>query len=88
MKLTSMEFRHLASCLAGFFFGTISILLEVFRPSLTLLCPGIHSGVFSLYLEHRGSQKGAAKAKNALFYSLCVLYALSVAIIIGDIVYA
>jgi len=40
-----------------------------------------------MYLQHRGSQKGTDKAKNFLFYALCVLYALSTATFILDILY-
>ena len=38
-----------------------------------------------MYLQHRGSQQGTNKAKNILFYALWVLYALSAATGIIDL---
>ena len=35
--------------------------------------------MFLMYLQHRGSQQSTDKAKNILFYALCVLYALTAA---------
>ena len=47
--------------------------------------PGLYSGIFAMYSRHRGSQKSTDRAKNVLFYALCVLYALTTATIIVDI---
>ena len=47
--------------------------------------PGLYSGIFVMYLQHQGSQQSTDKAKNILFYALWVLYALSTATIIIDI---
>ena len=48
--------------------------------------PGLYSGIFSMYLQHRsGSQQNTDRANNILFYALWVLYALSVATSIIDI---
>ena len=38
-----------------------------------------------MYLEHHGSRQSTDKAKNSLFYALWVLYALSAATSIIDI---
>ena len=46
--------------------------------------PGLYSGIFVIYLQHRGSPKSTDRAKNVLFYALLVLYALTTAIIIVD----
>ena len=47
--------------------------------------PGLYSGIFAMYLQHRRSQQSTNRANNILFYALWVLYALSVAISIIDI---
>ena len=47
--------------------------------------PGLYSGIFAIYLQHRGSQQSTDRAKNILFYALSVLYALTTATIIVDI---
>ena len=46
---------------------------------------GLYSGIFAIYLAHRGSRQSTDKAKNILFYALCVLYALTAATNIIDI---
>ena len=38
-----------------------------------------------MYLQHRGPQQSTDRARNILFYALCVLYALAMAISIIDI---
>ena len=88
MELTFIEFDYLGRCLEGFFFGMISVA----KPKLLLAkavqrcaIPGIYSGIFAMYLQHRGSQQGTDRAKNILFYALWVLYALSVATSIIEI---
>ena len=47
--------------------------------------PGLYSGIFAIYLQHRGSQQGTNRANNILFYALWVLYALTTATIIVHI---
>ena len=46
--------------------------------------PGLYSGIFAMYLQHRGSQQSTDRANNILFYALRVLYALTMATIIVD----
>ena len=46
--------------------------------------PGLYSGIFAMYLQHRGSQQSTDRANNILFYALWVLYALTTATIIVD----
>ena len=45
---------------------------------------GLYSGIFAIYLQHCGSQQSTDRAKNILFYALWVLYALTTATIIVD----
>ena len=47
--------------------------------------PGIYSGIFAIYLQHCGSQQSTDRPKNILFYALWVLYALTMATIIVDV---
>ena len=48
--------------------------------------PGLYSGIFAVYLQHRGSQQSTDKAQNmVIFYSLWVLYALTATTMIVDI---
>ena len=88
MELTPSNFVYLGRCLEGFFFGMISVA----KPKLLLAkavqrcaIPGIYSGIFAMYLQHRGSQQGTDRAKNILFYALWVLYGLTTATIIVDV---
>jgi len=46
---------------------------------------GLYSGIFAMYLQHYGLQQSTNKANNILFYALSVLYALTVAVGIIDI---
>ena len=84
MELTSTDFGILGFCLEGFFFGTISVNSQAQVAKAVEHCPipGLYSGIFAIYLQHHQSTD---KAKNILFYALSVLYALSAATSIIDI---
>src|ERR1700735_5350564 len=86
MELDLKDCERLAKCLEGFFFGTISVNshAQVAKAVQHYPIPGLYSGIFAMYLQHHGSQQSTDKAKNILFYALCVLYALSSATIIID----
>ena len=47
--------------------------------------PGLYSQIFSMYLQHYGSQKSTDRAKIIFLYALWVLYGLTMATIIVDI---
>ena len=87
MELTSGDFEYLGRFLEGFFFGTISVnsQAQVTKAVQHFPIPGLYSGIFAMYLQH---QQSTDKAKNILFYALWVLYALSAATIIVEIVIA
>ena len=77
--LTAFKLHRPGLCLEGFFFGTISLssqgpVVKAVQHSLIL---GLYSGIFAMYLHH-GSQS-TDRARNILFYALCLLYALAVA---------
>lgn len=81
MYLISLDFSYLGLCLEAFFYGTISIR----RPVMPLISiPGIYSAIFFMYLRYH-VQRGSDRVKNVLFIAICVLYVLSFAIIILDI---
>ena len=46
---------------------------------------GLYSGIFALYLQYHSSKKETDNATQNIFYALCVLYVLSVALIALDI---
>src|SRR5271154_817914 len=49
--------------------------------------PGLYSGIFAMYLQYHQLKKdstGQGKAKTILFYALCALYVLSLAVISLD----
>ena len=75
-------------CLEGFFFGMISVnyQAQIAKAVQHFPIPGLYSGIFAIYLQHCASQQSADRAKNILFYALWMLYALTTATIIIDIV--
>ena len=87
MKLTMAEYTFIGLCVEGFLYGKISHCGSCFKKcdiiaiSLRL---GLYSGIFAMYLQHHSSKKGTHGTKNILFFSLCVLYVLSVATVITD----
>ena len=48
--------------------------------------PGLYSGIFTMYLQHHGSQQSTDRAKTILFYALWVLYVLTAATAIVDVI--
>ena len=87
MELISGNFDYLGKCLEWFFFGMISVNWQAQVAKAVQHCSisGLYSGIFAIYLQHRGSQQGTNRANNILFYALWVLYALTMATIIVDI---
>ena len=87
MELTLTEFGYLGFFLEGFFFGMISVNCQVQIAKVVQHCliPGLYSGIFAMYLQHRESQQSPDRANNIFFYALSVLYALCMATIIVDI---
>ena len=47
--------------------------------------PGLYSGIFVMFLQHCGSQQSTDRAKIIFLYALWVLYGLTMATIIVDI---
>ena len=91
MKVDVLDFYRLGMCLAGFLFGTVSV-LQLFTSSPNCLkltpppSPGLYSGIFAIYLQCRvSSHKDTDSRQNILFYALSLLYVLSLVIIALDI---
>src|ERR1700735_3102039 len=88
MALKHDELLYLSGCLGGFFFGTLSafhlsrLKSEASKAVKHYPVPGLYSGIFALYLQYHGSQKGTNKTRNILLYTLSVLYILSVTTIV------
>ena len=66
--------------------------LSTVKPKLLLakavqhcFIPGFYSGIFAIYLQHHGSQQSTHRTNNILFYALWVLYALTMATSIVEI---
>ena len=91
-SLNGFEFYYLAKSLEGFFFGEMSYNCW-HAPSNKQLWNypilGIYSGIFAIYcwLHYQASNKETDKAKsNIIFYALSVLYVLSVALFIIELI--
>ena len=73
-------------CLEGFFFGKIYVLLCVLTRTLSKelqLGLGVYSGIFAMYLQCPSKDPRTA---TIIFYVLCLLYVLSMANAVSDIV--
>ena len=67
------------------YLSTVKLKLLLAKAVQRCFIPGFNSGIFVIYLQHRGSQQSTDGAKNILFYALWVLYTLTTAIIILEI---
>ncbi|KAF8811928.1 hypothetical protein BYT27DRAFT_7240149 [Phlegmacium glaucopus] len=47
---------------------------------------GLYSAIFFLYIQHQTSKEGIDKTRNILLYPLCILYILSTATLVLDII--
>ena len=87
LDLTAFKLHPLGLCLEGFFFGTISLNSQGQVAKAVEYCPilGLYSWIFAMYLQNHGSPS-TDRARNIIFYALCLLYALAVATYIMAIV--
>ena len=86
--ITAQEAYYIGLCLEGFFYGKIYVLCALTCITLAeevqlFLGLGIYSGIFVMYLQCRSNN---SKTTTVLFYALCVLYVLSTATIVCDLV--
>ena len=86
--ITITEATFVGICLEGFFYGKIFV-LWLFILTCTLakkkIIPGLglYTGIFAMYLQ---CPPNKTRTATILFYALCVLYVLSIAAIVGDLV--
>ena len=80
--ITQEEFNVLSMCVEGFLYGKISVLcakeVQLF-PGL-----GIYSGIFAIYFKLQFASKDS-RTTTIIFYALCLLYVLSTATVISDL---
>ena len=82
-NLTTLDIFWKASSLVRYL-STVKLKLLLAKAVQCCAIPGIYSGIFGIYLQHRGSQQGTNRANNILFYALWVLYALTTATIVVE----
>ena len=83
---TALEVSTLLMCLEGFLYGKKSVLctLTCTHTKEVQLFPvlGIYSGIFAIYLQHSSKESRTA---TIIFYALCLLYVLSAATVVSDL---
>ena len=87
-KFTVGEAQFISLCLEWFLYGKISVLCAL-NCTVTLakevqLFPGLglYSGIFAIYLQ---CPKKESRSAMFIFYVLCLLYFLSTATVVGDL---
>ena len=86
-----IDFQYLGICLEGFFYGidiysNHCLCPKLLKQSRRCPGPGLYSGIFVLYLQYNASTKNVNERSKILFYALCLLYILSVAIFALDFI--
>ena len=85
---TFAESIFIGMCVEGFLYGKISVLFTLtctlakevqLFPGPTL---GLYSGIFAIYLQCLPKE---SRTGNITFYILCILYVLSTATIVSDL---
>ena len=84
---TSDGVLFFAICLEWFFYGKVSVpcalTCTLAKEVQLFLGLGLYSGIFVMYL-HCSSSK--SRTATILFYALCLLYVLSTAIVVSDLI--
>ena len=83
-NLTTLDTVWKGSSLV-WYLSTVKLKLLLAKAVQCCAIPGLYSGIFAIYLQHRGSQQSTDRTKNILFYALWVLYASTTATIIVDV---
>jgi hypothetical protein len=87
--ITPADLTVIRLCLEGFFFGKISVLCALTctlaKEVQSFLGLGIYSGIFALYLQCPLKESRPA---IIVFYVLCLLYVLSMALVVSDLLEA
>ena len=78
------ESYFISICLEGFFYGKICPLTSTLAKEVQLFPGlGLYSGLFAIYLQCPSKRSGKALV---LFYAVCLLYVLSTATFVSDLV--
>ena len=78
------EALFIGICVEGFLYGKICALTCTLAKEVQLFPgPGLYSGIFAIYLQCVSKRSGTA---IILFYSVCLLYFLSTATFVSDLV--
>ena len=84
--ITFAELAIIPIFVEGFLYGKISLLC-IFCTLVkeVQLCPGlgVYSGIFAIYLQCASKD---SRTTTIVFYALCLLYFLSTATVVGDLV--
>jgi hypothetical protein len=87
--ISGVEWSFIYSCLEGFFFGKISVLFALTcmlaKEVQFFLGLGFYSGIFAIYLQCPSKESRTA---IIVFYVLCLLYVLSMATVVSDLLAA
>ena len=85
--ITQEELAVLIMCIEWFLYGKISFLCALtctFAKEVQLFPGlGIYSGIFAIYLQYVLSKE--SRKTSIIFYALCLLYVLSTATVISDL---
>ena len=80
------DYALLSMCFEGFLYGKIYVLcaLTCTLAKEVQLYPGlgIYSGIFAIYLQCVSKE---SRTGTKIFYTLCLLYVLSTATVVGDL---
>ena len=79
------EAYFISTCIIeGFFYGKIYALTGTLAKEIQLFPGlGLYSGIFAMYLQCSSKKAGTA---IILFYAVCLLYLLSTAVFVSDLV--
>ena len=84
--ITPEELAVLWMCLEGLLYGKISVqctlTCTLLKKSNLFPGPGIYSGIFAIYLQCTLKE---SRTTTIIFYALCLLYILSTATIVSDL---
>ena len=85
--LSAVDSAFIGLCLEGFFYGNISVLCALtctFAKEVQIFPDlGLYSGIFAIYLQCHLKE---SRTGTIVFYVLCLLYVLSVATVISDLI--
>ena len=81
------EFNVLLMCVEWFLYGKMICVLTCTLAKQVQLFPGlgIYSGIFAIYLHYALTRRKESRTTTVVFYALCLLYFLSTATVVSDL---